>query len=215
MSDCELAPLPRADYFSTQRTRNGSRITSPGRCCRWSRTRVRAGTRIRPCQLDTERGQVQCYKSRKRDYHRARHPYALLILIFSLNITDAHSHLPILLLTYWYPPLTGAPMCRTRLVPITGDLTHVFRCSANFCRRISRSIDYVHLNPSNAPRTLVFVHGWPGLWSTWSNQISAFSSTYGVIALDLPGFGNSTHPGDFRASGQVRDFCLMTTMLTP
>ncbi|KAG9083873.1 hypothetical protein FS749_005673 [Ceratobasidium sp. UAMH 11750] len=34
-------------------------------------------------------------------------------------------------------------------------------------------ITWVDLNPE-AKRTLLFVHGWPGLWSTWSNQIEEF-----------------------------------------
>ncbi|KAH7099108.1 alpha/beta-hydrolase [Auriculariales sp. MPI-PUGE-AT-0066] len=65
--------------------------------------------------------------------------------------------------------------------------------------------DYASVNPSQSARTLVFVHGWPGLWSTWSNQLVAFAPTYQVIALDMRGFGNSTHPGDARSSGQMRD----------
>lgn len=32
---------------------------------------------------------------------------------------------------------------------------------------------YVNINPS-APTTLIMVHGWPSLWSTWSNQITEF-----------------------------------------
>jgi soluble epoxide hydrolase/lipid-phosphate phosphatase len=34
-------------------------------------------------------------------------------------------------------------------------------------------LDYVDLNPS-ASTSIIFVHGWPGLWSTWSNQILEF-----------------------------------------
>lgn len=32
---------------------------------------------------------------------------------------------------------------------------------------------WVDLNPE-AERALLLVHGWPGLWSTWSNQIEEF-----------------------------------------
>lgn len=32
---------------------------------------------------------------------------------------------------------------------------------------------YVELNPS-AERTIIMVHGWPGLWSNWAHQILEF-----------------------------------------
>ena len=36
-----------------------------------------------------------------------------------------------------------------------------------------REIDYVDVNPK-AKETLVLVHGWPGIWSTWKHQIDEF-----------------------------------------
>ena len=35
------------------------------------------------------------------------------------------------------------------------------------------SLEYVDINPT-ASETLLMVHGWPGLWSTWSRQILGF-----------------------------------------
>jgi len=37
----------------------------------------------------------------------------------------------------------------------------------------NRFLEYVEINPG-APTTLLMVHGWPSLWSTWSNQIEEF-----------------------------------------
>lgn len=34
-------------------------------------------------------------------------------------------------------------------------------------------IEYVDINPEGRT-TLLMVHGWPSLWSTWSNQIQEF-----------------------------------------
>jgi soluble epoxide hydrolase/lipid-phosphate phosphatase len=34
-------------------------------------------------------------------------------------------------------------------------------------------VDYVDVDPE-AKDTLVFVHGWPGIWSTWKHQIHEF-----------------------------------------
>ncbi|KAF7984325.1 hypothetical protein HWV62_15319 [Athelia sp. TMB] len=49
------------------------------------------------------------------------------------------------------------------------------------------------------------VHGWPSLWSTWSNQILEFQDKYHIVAPDLRGFGASTHPGDVQSSGTMGD----------
>ncbi|EJD44007.1 alpha/beta-hydrolase [Auricularia subglabra TFB-10046 SS5] len=65
-------------------------------------------------------------------------------------------------------------------------------------------IHYVDANPS-AERTLLFVHGWPGLWTNWANQIHAFKDQYRLLVPDQRGFGRSTHPGDEQSSGQMRD----------
>ncbi|KAG9092102.1 hypothetical protein FRC06_000235 [Ceratobasidium sp. 370] len=65
-------------------------------------------------------------------------------------------------------------------------------------------ITWVDLNPE-AKRTLLFVHGWPGLWSTWSNQIEEFRNDYHLLVPDLRGFGWSSHPGDPEDSGTIPD----------
>ncbi|KIY48303.1 alpha/beta-hydrolase [Fistulina hepatica ATCC 64428] len=63
---------------------------------------------------------------------------------------------------------------------------------------------YVDIN-SEADVTLLLVHGWPGLWSTWSNQIQDFKEDYRLIVPDLRGFGGSTSPGDIQTSGSMPD----------
>ncbi|KIJ53653.1 hypothetical protein M422DRAFT_25478 [Sphaerobolus stellatus SS14] len=63
---------------------------------------------------------------------------------------------------------------------------------------------YVDINPS-ANRTLLLVHGWPSLWSSWSNQIQHFEKDYHLIVPDLRGFGSSSHPGDVESSGTMAD----------
>jgi soluble epoxide hydrolase / lipid-phosphate phosphatase len=65
------------------------------------------------------------------------------------------------------------------------------------------------------------VHGWPAIWSSWKHQILEFkvprSSTqilglanlgkdeYHVIAVDVRGFGLSTHPGGMKSSATFGD----------
>jgi pimeloyl-ACP methyl ester carboxylesterase len=41
---------------------------------------------------------------------------------------------------------------------------------------------------------LVFIHGLVGRWTHWVEQLTAFAATHRVIALDLPGFGDSPLP---------------------
>jgi pimeloyl-ACP methyl ester carboxylesterase len=43
---------------------------------------------------------------------------------------------------------------------------------------------------------LVFVHGLGGRWQNWLLNIPAFMGSYRVIALDLPGFGESEMPAE-------------------
>jgi soluble epoxide hydrolase/lipid-phosphate phosphatase len=65
-------------------------------------------------------------------------------------------------------------------------------------------LNYVEVNPE-AETTLIMVHGWPSLWSTWSYQIQEFKNDYHLIAPDLRGFGSSTHPDDVESSGTMGD----------
>jgi pimeloyl-ACP methyl ester carboxylesterase len=41
---------------------------------------------------------------------------------------------------------------------------------------------------------LVFLHGLIGRWTHWVEQLTAFASSHRVIAVDLPGFGDSPLP---------------------
>ncbi|KAG5638231.1 hypothetical protein H0H81_001105 [Sphagnurus paluster] len=85
---------------------------------------------------------------------------------------------------------------------------HVAACNATRRAPESETVElklrYVDINPS-ATKTMLMVHGWPGLWSTWSNQIEEFKGDYRLIIPDLRGFGESTHPGDTRSSGNMGD----------
>ncbi|KAG8788321.1 hypothetical protein FRC15_004904 [Serendipita sp. 397] len=65
-------------------------------------------------------------------------------------------------------------------------------------------MSYVNINPT-ATRTLLMVHGWPGLWTIFSNQILHYQDKYHLVLPDLRGFGDSTHPGDVQASGSYTD----------
>jgi pimeloyl-ACP methyl ester carboxylesterase len=60
-------------------------------------------------------------------------------------------------------------------------------------------------------RTVLFVHGLSGSWQNWLENIPHFARSYRVVALDLPGFGDSPLPSwriSIPAYGRLlHDFC--------
>lgn len=58
---------------------------------------------------------------------------------------------------------------------------------------------------------IVFVHGLGGCWENWLEQLPHFARSHRVVALDLPGFGDSPMPPweiSIEAHGRlVHDFC--------
>ncbi len=59
------------------------------------------------------------------------------------------------------------------------------------------AVNYVEMRPPEgrqASLALVFVHGLSGCWQNWLEQLPHFARTHRVIALDLPGFGDSPPP---------------------
>ena len=58
-------------------------------------------------------------------------------------------------------------------------------------------VDVYSLSEGQGP-AIVLVHGWTCDTSAWTDQIEAFSDGYQVVALDLPGHGQSGAPADER-----------------
>jgi pimeloyl-ACP methyl ester carboxylesterase len=56
-----------------------------------------------------------------------------------------------------------------------------------------RAVNYVELG---AGPPILFVHGLSGQWQNWLEQLLPFSSDHRVVAVDLPGFGQSEMPRD-------------------
>ncbi|HET7120125.1 MAG TPA: alpha/beta fold hydrolase [Solirubrobacterales bacterium] len=58
---------------------------------------------------------------------------------------------------------------------------------------------------------VIFVHGLAGCWRNWLENVPYFAKTHRVLALDLPGFGDSPKPSweiSMPAYGQLlHDFC--------
>ena len=72
----------------------------------------------------------------------------------------------------------------------------------------AHTTSYLESGPGDGP-LLVFVHGWPGLASTWRHQLDHFAARgYRVAAPDMRGYGDSTvhdHPAAYRQELVVAD----------
>jgi pimeloyl-ACP methyl ester carboxylesterase len=58
-----------------------------------------------------------------------------------------------------------------------------------------RRVNYVDIGSGSAP-PVVFVHGIAGNWQNWLENIPRFAKERRVVALDLPGFGESEDPAE-------------------
>jgi pimeloyl-ACP methyl ester carboxylesterase len=61
------------------------------------------------------------------------------------------------------------------------------------------TVDGIALHSSShgaGPKTVILVHGWTCDDTTWEAQVPALSKQYRVLALDLPGHGQSGSPKD-------------------
>ncbi|TSD67244.1 alpha/beta hydrolase [Inquilinus sp. KBS0705] len=56
---------------------------------------------------------------------------------------------------------------------------------------VSNNVHIAYTDSGTGDTTLLFVHGWIINKGYWSNQIDHFNKKYRVVAIDLPGFGQS------------------------
>src|SRR5512140_2165710 len=51
----------------------------------------------------------------------------------------------------------------------------------------------IHYEALGRGRPIVFLHGWVGSWRYWISSMQVASTSYRAYALDLFGFGDTTH----------------------
>lgn len=72
----------------------------------------------------------------------------------------------------------------------------------------AEGVNYVDIGEGEP---VIFVHGIAGCWRNWLENIPFFASTHRVLALDLPGFGDSPMPSWEISMGNygrlIHDFC--------
>jgi soluble epoxide hydrolase/lipid-phosphate phosphatase len=72
-------------------------------------------------------------------------------------------------------------------------------------QKINLRLGYLDIN-SKANKTLILVHGWPSLWTTYRHQIEHFGKEYRLIIPEHRGYGDSQHPRDLNSSNTLYDF---------
>jgi len=61
--------------------------------------------------------------------------------------------------------------------------------------------DSLHFVVGGSGPVILFIHGWPMTWWEWHTVMPNLAQTHTVLAIDLPGLGNSTVPTDTPADG--------------
>ncbi|KAG0697103.1 Alpha/Beta hydrolase protein [Suillus ampliporus] len=112
---------------------------------------------------------------------------------------------------HWSTRIT-LPLVLSFVAGAVGFNPRAYTIYSTSCRAVDRvlneevniSIEYVDVNPT-AEKSIIMVHGWPSLWSSWGYQIEEFKDEYRMIAIDVRGFGGSTHPADVQSSSTMTD----------
>lgn len=85
----------------------------------------------------------------------------------------------------------------------TIDTTVIQKDSAANFKVANKGVNIAYNDSKKGDTTLVFIHGWGINKSYWTNQDTAFAKHYRVVAMDLPGFGES---GKNRKTWTVEDY---------
>lgn len=89
-----------------------------------------------------------------------------------------------------------------------GAWTNVdWREHRRFVEVLGRRVNVVDWAPEGVadPPVMVFVHGLSGCWQNWLENLPHFARSHRVIAMDLPGFGESEMPAEkISVSGYAR-----------
>lgn len=76
-------------------------------------------------------------------------------------------------------------------------LAHDFNANARQLEIDGSTLNFIELGEPGKP-ALLYVHGLMGTWRNWIFNLLPFADRYRVIAVDLPGFGDSQMPrGEF------------------
>jgi len=84
-----------------------------------------------------------------------------------------------------------------------GPLKHSGLESTSKILIYDNGVNIAYIDTGKGDTTLLFVHGWCINRTYWNNQIAYFSKKYRVVAIDLPGFGES---GKNRSDWSTRMF---------
>lgn len=119
-------------------------------------------------------------------------------------MTNAFKNLSSHVLGPGQPPTPPAPLHAGSEPPLSPLYDAATRDDDEFNRRFSHGFHTVdglqmhYVIGGQGPRTLLFFHGFPQSWYEFKAILPCFLSDYTVIAIDLPGLGDTT--------GMIRNF---------
>lgn len=77
-----------------------------------------------------------------------------------------------------------------------------------------QGVNIAFTDDGHGDTTLLFIHGWDLDKSYWSDQVAHFKDHYRVVAMDLPGFGESgTNRSDWTAPAYAADVDTLMSQL--
>jgi alpha/beta hydrolase fold len=90
--------------------------------------------------------------------------------------------------------VTSSPGIAAELKATADDGDHGLGFKSNYADINGVKLHYVE--GGNAPRVIVLIPGWPQTWYAWRKVMPELAKTYGVIAVDTRGMGDSSRPDD-------------------
>jgi pimeloyl-ACP methyl ester carboxylesterase len=94
------------------------------------------------------------------------------------------------------------------------SLTLLVSCGHGSKSVNDQGVNIAYTDEGHGDTTLLFIHGWDLDKSYWSNQVTHFKDHYRVVAMDLPGFGESgTNRSDWTAQAYATDVDTLISQL--
>jgi pimeloyl-ACP methyl ester carboxylesterase len=95
-----------------------------------------------------------------------------------------------------FVPALALALVATPLV--AADASRLFERVEHHKVKSSDGVEIAYYTTGEGP-TVLFVHGFPDQWLTWSHQMAALEDSYRVAAMDLRGYNRSGQPKEISA----------------
>ncbi len=94
--------------------------------------------------------------------------------------------------------LAAATLLATASPSVAKDEVPIYKRVEQHAVKSSDGVEIAYYTAGQGP-TVLFVHGFPDQWLTWSEQMEALEDSYRVAAMDLRGYNRSGKPKEIEA----------------